>query len=91
MVVYAIIGVVISYTIAYEFLSIFQCTPVALFWDLTLEGTCLGRMVPMMTLSVANAVIDIVILLIPVRVVLPLKIPRRQKVSLVLLFATGGL
>ena len=89
--VYTLIGIVTAYTIAYEFLSILQCSPVEKFWKPALKGSCIGRMIPMMTLSVANAVIDVVILLIPLRVVLPLQMPARQKASLVLLFATGGL
>lgn len=88
--VYALIGTVTVYTIVYEFLIIFQCTPVAKFWKPTMDGSCIGRMIPMMTLSVANALIDIVILLIPLKVVIPLKISTRQKVSLILLFGTGG-
>ncbi|KAL6849840.1 hypothetical protein ACO1O0_009385 [Amphichorda felina] len=89
--VYTLIGVVAVYTVVYEFLMIFQCIPVAKFWNQALKGTCLGRMIPMMVLSVANAVIDLLILLIPLPVVVPLKISTRQKVSLILLFGTGGL
>lgn len=60
-------------------------------WDINAKGTCFGKMIPMMTLSAANIVIDIIILLIPVKVVWSLQMARRQKVSLVFLFATGGL
>jgi hypothetical protein len=70
---------------------VFRCEPVEFSWDLTLDGKCIDNLIPMMTLSIANIMLDVVVLLLPVRVVLPLQIPTRQKISLVLLFATGGL
>jgi hypothetical protein len=89
--VYTLLGIVIAYTITYIFLMVFRCEPVAYNWDLTLDGKCIDSLIPMMTLSVANILLDTVVLLLPVKVVLPLQIPRRQKLSLVLLFTTGGL
>lgn len=56
-----------------------------------IEGSCIGKMGPMMTLSIANIIIDIIVLFIPVKVILPLKIPLRQKISLIIIFAAGGL
>ncbi|CAH0055190.1 unnamed protein product [Clonostachys solani] len=88
--VYAFIGIVTAYTVAYQFYIIFQCSPVNKFWMPEVEGSCIGKMGPMMTLSIANIVIDIIILFIPVKVVLPLKIPLRQKISLIIIFAAGG-
>jgi hypothetical protein len=90
--VYVLLGIVIAYTITYFFLMIFRCQPVAFNWDVMIEGgSCIDSLIPMMTLSVANILLDTVILLLPIRVVLPLQIPTRQKVSLILLFMTGGL
>ncbi|VUC27041.1 unnamed protein product [Clonostachys rosea] len=89
--VWAFIGIVTAYTVAYQFYIIFQCSPVNKFWMPEVEGSCIGKMGPMMTLSIANIIIDIIILFIPVKVVLPLKIPLRQKISLIIIFAAGGL
>lgn len=89
--VYALIGLTATYTVTYIVVILLVCRPVELNWDLSVEGECFSRMAPMMTLSVANIVIDFAILLIPVHVVVPLQMPRRQKVSLIFLFATGGL
>ncbi|KAF6828178.1 integral membrane protein [Colletotrichum plurivorum] len=88
--VFVLIGIVSAYTVVYQILIIFQCQPVSMSWDINAKGTCIGKMIPMMTLSAANIVIDIIILLIPVKVVWSLQMARRQKVSLVFLFATGG-
>ncbi|KAF9878008.1 integral membrane protein [Colletotrichum karsti] len=88
--VFILLGIVSAYTVVYQLIIIFQCRPVQMSWDITVKGTCIGKMIPMMTLGAANIIIDIIILLIPVRVVWSLQMARRQKVSLVLLFATGG-
>ncbi|TEA12395.1 hypothetical protein C8034_v006141 [Colletotrichum sidae] len=42
-----------------------------------------------MVLSVANIIMDVVILIIPLKIVIPLQMARRQKASVILLFATG--
>lgn len=89
--VHTLIGIVCIYTLLYIFLMVFRCRPVASSWDLTVEGKCIDTLVPMLTLSIANIVIDALILVLPIRIVIPLQIPLRQKVSLAFLFATGGL
>ncbi|CAM1505082.1 Fc.00g107190.m01.CDS01 [Cosmosporella sp. VM-42] len=88
--VYGLIAAVCAYTLAYMLLIIFQCRPVAAAWDINADRTCIGYLPPMMFLSVANIVFDVVLLLLPIRIVLPLQIPVRQKISLGFLFATGG-
>ncbi|KAF7560434.1 hypothetical protein G7046_g3723 [Stylonectria norvegica] len=88
--VYGLIGLVIAYTLASILLLIFQCQPVSAGWDRSVEGTCIGYVAPMMILGVSNIVVDIVILCLPIKVVLPLQIPVKQKISLGFLFATGG-
>ncbi|CAH0003772.1 unnamed protein product [Clonostachys byssicola] len=45
---------------------------------------------PMMTLSIVNIVIDMTILFIPVKVILPLRVPLRQNISLIIISAAGG-
>lgn len=90
--VYFLIGLTISYTVTYIIVILLVCRPVEANWDLSItDAKCFSRMAPMMTLSVANIVIDFAILAIPVHVVIPLQMPKRQKLSLVFLFATGGL
>ncbi|KPM35334.1 hypothetical protein AK830_g11230 [Neonectria ditissima] len=88
--VHSLIALVCVYTLAYILLMIFRCQPISSGWDLTVKGKCVNSIVPMMTLSISNIVIDLFILVLPIRIVIPLQIPLRQKVSLALLFATGG-
>ena len=62
-----------------------------MLYDPAAHASCIEYLVPMMVLSIANIVIDLVILILPVKVIVPLQIPVRQKLSLTFLFATGGL
>ncbi|KAF4498339.1 L-fucose permease [Fusarium agapanthi] len=61
-------------------------------WDLAAQATgkCVDKFGFFLAASVANVVMDMVILLLPLRIVIPLQIPRRQKMSLLFLFTTGG-
>ncbi|POR37500.1 Uncharacterized protein TPAR_02288 [Tolypocladium paradoxum] len=89
--VHALVALVCAYTLAYVLVMVFRCRPVAAGWDLSVKGgQCIGHLAPMMVLSVANIALDVVVLCLPIPVVAPLQMPLRQKVTLTLLFATGG-
>ncbi|KAF5714423.1 L-fucose permease [Fusarium globosum] len=66
--------------------------PIKASWDLAAQATgkCVDKFGFFLAASVANVVMDLVILLLPLRIVIPLQIPRRQKMSLLFLFTTGG-
>lgn len=83
----------ILYAVAYALTSIFSCRPIYASWDLTASATatCIDKEMFYLAASIANVCMDVIILLVPLRIVVPLQIPKRQKVSLLFLFATGGL
>lgn len=89
--VHVLICLVCIYTFCFLVLNIFRCRPVSANWDLSVEGDCIDRQIPMLTLAIANILIDLSVLCLPIRIVIPLQIPTPQKISLALLFATGGL
>lgn len=89
--VYLLLAITSLYMTAYILMSIFLCSPVSAQWDLAITGKCVDKFSLMMTLSIANIVIDMAVLLLPVGVVVPLQMSRMQKASLLFLFATGGL
>ncbi|KAF9769718.1 hypothetical protein IL306_012809 [Fusarium sp. DS 682] len=88
--VHVLRGVVCSYTFVYICLVVFRCQPVSSGWDLTIEGKCISMNVLVIFLVICSVVIDTFVLLLPIRIVQPLQIPTRQKISLAVLFATGG-
>lgn len=91
--VISLIGIVIVYSVAYQLLSIFGCRPNYASWDAEALQTarCVDKETIYMILSIANIIMDVVILLLPLKIVIPLQMARRQKVSVILLFATGAL
>ncbi|KAF4875331.1 hypothetical protein CGCSCA1_v005613 [Colletotrichum siamense] len=72
-------------------LSLFGCRPVYASWDAVALKTasCVDKETVYMVLSIANIIMDIVILVLPLKIVIPLQMARRQKASVILLFATG--
>lgn len=89
--VWMLLGVVVSYAIIYNFVSFFGCRPIPATWDMTLRATadCMDDYVKYMALSVLNIVIDVFELALPIPIVLPLQMSNRQKISVCLMFATG--
>ncbi|KAI1499843.1 hypothetical protein F5X99DRAFT_388409 [Biscogniauxia marginata] len=92
--VWTLFGLVSSYSISYILAFIFRCKPVEAGWDVTIQALpttkCANMLTIMMVLSIANICMDIIILLLPIPVVIPLQMRNAQKVSLVLLFGTGA-
>ncbi|PNY18832.1 Uncharacterized protein TCAP_07485 [Tolypocladium capitatum] len=89
--VFALVGAVCADTVAYILVAVFRCRPVAAAWNLPMmPGQCIENLAPMMVLSVADIIIDVVILCLPIPVMVSLSIQPRQKVMLTLLLATGG-
>lgn len=71
----------------------FQCTPVRRAWDVSAqgEGTCVDRHAFFTASAAVNILIDLLILALPLRVFVGLKIPCRTKLSLMFLFLLGFL
>ncbi|KAI0145068.1 hypothetical protein GGR57DRAFT_481286 [Xylariaceae sp. FL1272] len=92
LVVKGLITCFLLYAIIYSFVSIFSCQPVHASWDLVAMTTakCINKPMFYLAASIANVLMDIIILLVPLRIVIPLQIPRWQKIPLLFLFATGG-
>ena len=93
IIIYVLISLFALYGLIYAMISLFGCQPIKASWDLAAQATgkCIDKFGFFLAASVANVVMDLVILLLPLRIVIPLQIPRRQKMSLLFLFTTGGL
>ena len=74
------------------FFVIFECRPVALYWDRSIKGgTCIDQLQFYRWNGVANLLIDFMIWSITLPVVWRLKLSMRQKISLSTLFLLGML
>ncbi|KAF2707419.1 hypothetical protein K504DRAFT_535920 [Pleomassaria siparia CBS 279.74] len=70
--------------------TIFQCTPISLFWDKSIEGgRCLNTTPWWMSYSVIQISIDVALLVLPVQQVLSLSITKAEKLGLSFIFGTG--
>ncbi|KAK5721288.1 hypothetical protein LTR17_014750 [Elasticomyces elasticus] len=87
---YVMIGVVGVYTAWAVFSAIFACTPVAVFWDNTLQGTCFSRLAVWFANAVFNIATDIITTALPLPMLRALHLPSHQKLALLVVFALGG-
>jgi hypothetical protein len=93
MLVKILVAFFVLYAVIYALISLFGCRPIYASWNLAAQATgkCVDKFGFFLAASVANVVMDLIILILPLRIVVPLQIPRRQKISLLFLFTTGGL
>lgn len=73
-----------------EFVFIFQCTPVSDAWDFA-RPNCKPANPSVIANTVCNIVADIWIMVFVIPRVMPLQMPRRQKVSLLVVVSLGVL
>lgn len=80
----------ISQMVGVLFAIILQCTPVAFNWDLTIPGGhCVDRRVLYLLTAAFNILTDILIMGLPLWIFWGLRIPKRTKIALVVIFALG--
>lgn len=71
--------------------SIFECNPIAKSWNAELEGTCIPYLDLFIGIQMANILLDIAILVLPISAVMKLQMGRSNKISVAGTFALGGL
>ncbi|KAI1288581.1 hypothetical protein F5Y03DRAFT_379733 [Xylaria venustula] len=67
-----------------------QCIPISLLWEPGPSGTCINYGLQALFAYIQNIIIDIVLLTMPIPLVRNLKLDRRRKLGLILVFAAGG-
>ena len=89
---WALLGFVAVYSTWTFFASIFECMPVAYFWDKTIKGGhCMNEYAVWFTNAGVNIVTDFAIIILPMPVLRSLNLPLKQKRALMLVFTLGGL
>ena len=87
-----LIGFVAVGCVAFDLTSAFSCSPVAAFWDKSIvHGHCVDLHAFWVSFTVCNIITDIVVWVLPMPVLYNLQLPKKQKVSLIAVFALGGL
>ena len=89
---YVIGSIIIANWFAALMLSFLMCQPFAYNWDYTIpSGRCIQTTRVYQWITFPSIVTDLMILILPMRVVWKLQLPRSQKTGLVLTFLTGSL
>ncbi|KAJ5194221.1 hypothetical protein N7491_001557 [Penicillium cf. griseofulvum] len=84
------LGVISVWGAAYVFLTIFQCKPMASFWDKTIKNpNCLDKEGLWMSYSVINIIFDLLILALPIYPLSQLRLQRAKKIGLLVVFGMG--
>ena len=89
--VYLLAIFVISWAVAVEFSTIFQCTPISYFWARKPPGRCINWVAFYRWASLPNILSDIIMLLLPVHRVWKIQVTFKQKMAVSGLFLMGGL
>ncbi|KAJ5987213.1 hypothetical protein N7451_011578 [Penicillium sp. IBT 35674x] len=88
--VYVVGSLVVVWAITVWFISIFSCRPVNGFWDKSVTSSCVSNKEFYVGNAVPNICTDVMILILPLRMVWALQTTRMQKVTLSAIFLLGG-
>lgn len=70
----------------------FSCWPIPFFWDKAIHGGhCIDLLAFWFSLGGFNILTDMAVWILPMPVLKSLHLPRKQKLSLIAVFAVGGL
>lgn len=83
---------IVTTGIAFTLATIFQCTPIAAFWDHSIEGAkCFHNQPWWISYATVQIITDFVLLAMPFRQILKLSMGTTEKLGVALVFGTGGL
>jgi hypothetical protein len=71
------------------FAGTFLCTPVAKLWKPQLPGHCMNARQYWLSAAAINIGMDFTVLLLPLPAITQLRLPRKQKICLILMFLLG--
>lgn len=90
--VWAIMALIVAYTIAIAVPLIFSCKPISKAWDIYMtEGECLNTPILYYATAISNIASDIVLFFLPLPILIKLQIPLQQKVGLFIIFSIGSM
>ncbi|KAK0635966.1 hypothetical protein B0T17DRAFT_482035 [Bombardia bombarda] len=89
--VYFVMVMAAGYSLPTAFCFTFLCVPMASYWDLTIPGVCsVDTYTFYKTCAILNVVTDLIILLLPIWMLWPLRVPRMKKIGVTLILMAGG-
>lgn len=88
---YAVMIVTVTYSAMAVVITSLMCVPLTHLWDLAVKARCIDIQAWWRWSTLPSIIIDVIMLILPVPVVLKIKLPRRDKVGLLLTFSAGGM
>lgn len=89
---YGSIIFVIAWSLAYLLVTVFQCQPIASFWDKTIQTPkCVDSKSQWLSYAVINILSDVAILALPIYPISKLRLARAKKIALAVIFGLGAL
>lgn len=70
---------------------LYLCRPIAAYWDKSVGGVCSGSVVPFWVTAIVNMSTDVFILLLPLWLIMPLRLPPLRKIGVACALIPGGL
>ncbi len=87
---YVLLGIIVACNIWVFINNFIQCIPLEALWNDAVHGSCLGLSVTIGN-SVLHIITDFFIFLLPIPTLIKLKINKKQKIGLVVVFSLGFL
>jgi hypothetical protein len=81
----------LAYYIPAVIVKVRICSPVARFWDHTIDGTCLNETSIIMADAVVSVISDLIILILPLPLTLSLQMNTKKKMRVMGILGAGGL
>ncbi len=88
---YVSLAVVIGWAVGSTVATVFQCVPVAGFWNKSIDARCIHSDAFWYSYGITNIITDAIIFALPIREVSKLHLPRREKIGIMLVFMMGAL
>ncbi|KAK3896661.1 hypothetical protein C8A05DRAFT_20412 [Staphylotrichum tortipilum] len=86
--IYVVLGIVMVCNIWVFISNFIQCTPLQALWDHEVKGTCMGIAVTLGN-SIMHIITDFIVFTLPIPTLAKLKIHRKQKIGLMVVFSIG--
>ncbi|KAK3320234.1 hypothetical protein B0T19DRAFT_446001 [Cercophora scortea] len=88
--VYVVMLVVVGYTVPMGLGALYQCQPMEKCWDFTIPGTCMNIQAFYDATCVLNTITDFVVLILPIWLLRPMRVPLSRKIGVMLILMAGG-
>ncbi|KAH6847666.1 hypothetical protein B0I37DRAFT_431444 [Chaetomium sp. MPI-CAGE-AT-0009] len=88
--VYVVMFISVGYSVPQILLFLYVCTPIGSYWDWTIPGTCINQQAIFDAGNILNMLTDFMILLLPIWMLRPMRVPLVKKLGVMLVLMTGG-